>query len=87
MNQSGTTSVVIPIQELDERLRRFAATGQCIFDVSALKKNLLVDVVATLLSLQYSEVYSFELLQRQVYGPEDLYHGLRPRVKIIYLGI
>jgi len=77
MNRSGTTSLVVPIQQLDKRLRSFVASGSCVFDVSALKKNLLVDVLATLLSLSFSEVYSFEL-KRQTFGPSDLYHALTP---------
>ena len=51
--------------------------GQCLFDVSALKKNLLVDVVAVLLSVNFSDVYSFELHKRPQYDQGDLYHILK----------
>jgi hypothetical protein len=77
MNQSGTTGIVIPLASLDNSLRKFVAKGKCIFDVSALKKNLLVDVVATLLSIGYSDVYSFELVKKPTYSQLDLYHNLK----------
>lgn len=67
INKSGTTGIVIPLNELDKQLRLYASKGQCLFDVSALKKNLLVDVVAVLLSVNFSDVYSFELHKKPQY--------------------
>lgn len=77
MNRSGTTGIVIPLSNLDNTLRGYVSRGDCIIDVSALKKNLLVDVVATLLSIGFSEVYSFELKKKQSFNEADLYHNLR----------
>lgn len=77
MNRSGTTGIVIPLSNLDNTLRGYVSKGDCIIDVSALKKNLLVDVVATLLSIGFSEAYSFELIKKQTFNQADLYHNLR----------
>jgi len=77
LNQHSVTSVVIPLYDLDDRLKGFTSSGPCIFDVSALKKKLLVDVVALLLSRGFSEVYSFELLKSPTYDQRDLIHALR----------
>lgn len=77
MNKSGTTGIVVPLSDLDKTLRSYISKGSCIIDVSALKKNLLVDVVATLLSIGFSGVYSFELKKKQTYDQADLYHNLR----------
>lgn len=76
MNKSGTTGIVVPLSELDRTLTSYVSKRSCIIDVSALKKNLLVDVVATLLSIGFSEVYSFELKKKQSYDQADLYHNL-----------
>lgn len=84
MNKSGTTGVVVPLSNLDRTLRAYVAKSDCIMDVSALKKNLLVDVVATLLSIGFSGVYSFELKKRQTYGQADLYHSLRVNEDFIF---
>ncbi|MFO1429226.1 MAG: hypothetical protein U1F76_03670 [Candidatus Competibacteraceae bacterium] len=77
MNRSGTVGIVIPLSNLDKMLRGYVSKGNCIIDVSALKKNLLIDAVATLLSIEFSEVYSFELKKRPSYDETDLYHNLR----------
>lgn len=88
INQSGTsTGIVIPLSDLDKKLREYVAKGSCIFDVSALKKNLLVDVVAILLSIGFSEVYSFELnplKKKQTYDQRDLYHNLQHNRDFIF---
>ncbi|MGH9761505.1 MAG: hypothetical protein ACREDR_35030 [Blastocatellia bacterium] len=76
MNRGGVTAKGIPLSELDQTLMGYASKGDCIIDVSALKKNLLVDVVATLLSVGFHDVYSFELV-REAFGQEALYHNLR----------
>jgi hypothetical protein len=77
INQNLSTRLV-GLRDLDGFLRNLVQEGNCIFDVTALKKNLLVDVVATLISLQFSEVYSFEILKKPTFGPSDLYHMLQP---------
>lgn len=84
MNKSGTTGIVIPLSNLDRTLRAYVSKSSCVIDVSALKKNLLVDVVATLLSIGFSEVYSFELKKRQAYDQTDLYHNLRVNEDFIF---
>lgn len=77
LNRSGTTGRVIPLSKLDDSLREIAASGKRLIDVSALKKNLLVDVVATLLSIGFQDVYSFELRKAPTFDEDDLYHNLK----------
>lgn len=77
INESGTTGKVIPISDLDNKLNEYLSKSTCIIDVSALKKNLLIDVVATLLSIEFIEVYSFELKKKPTFNQSDLYHNLR----------
>ncbi|MBD2898406.1 hypothetical protein amrb99_73760 [Actinomadura sp. RB99] len=69
---------VISWPELDQRLGRLAAHGRPMFDVTTLKKNLLMDVVALLLSRDCSDVFNFELLKAPNYDERDLIHALRP---------
>lgn len=83
VNQTGTWKT-IPLSDLDKSLKSFVKNSNCIFDVSALKNNLLVDVIATLLSLKFSEVYSFELKKPQSYGQSDLYHNLKENEDFAY---
>lgn len=73
-----TTRVVIPWSDLDKELGHFIARGNAMFDVTTLKKNLLVDVVALLLSRGCVQVYSFELLTTPKYDKRDLIHALGP---------
>jgi len=77
INKSGTTGVVVPHSTLGTVLKNYIDNGNCLFDVSALKKNLLVDVVTILLSYNFSEVYSFELQKKPSFGQKDLYHNLK----------
>jgi hypothetical protein len=69
------TTQVIPWSDLAEKLDEFSATA-AVFDVTTLKKNLLVDVVALLLSRGRAGVYSFELMKVPTYGEADLIHAL-----------
>ncbi len=87
MNQSGTTGKVIPLSNLDNTLKAYVSNSSCVIDVSALKKNLLVDVVATLLSIGFSDVYSFELKKKQRYNDTDLYHNLTVNTDFIFRNI
>jgi hypothetical protein len=58
-------------------LRRLSRGDHRIFDVTALKKSLLVDVAATLLALDKDTVYSFELKRAPSFDQRDLFHRLR----------
>lgn len=73
--ETATAAATIKLSDLREELRARAKAG-CVFDVTALKNNLLVDVVLTLVALHSSEIYSFELRKRPVYDQQDLYHAL-----------
>jgi hypothetical protein len=76
MNQ-GSGQKVIQSDKLDETLREYVLKGDCLVDVTALKNNLVVDVVATLLSIGFRDVYSFEILTPQTHDQPDLYHNLK----------
>ena len=77
INKSGTTGIVIPYSKLDTKLREYIKKGNCTFDLSALKKNLLVDIVAIVISYSFSDVYTFELRKKPTFDQNDLYHNLR----------
>lgn len=76
INNGGSSAIVISIDNLDSRIRKFIRKDNCLFDVSALKKNLLVDVISILISINFNEVYSFELVKEPTYSQNDLYHNL-----------
>lgn len=84
IEKSGSTGIAISLATLGITLKNYIKKGNCIFDVTALKKNLLVDVVTTLISYSFSDVYSFELKKRQTYDQKDLYHNLRHGESYIY---
>ena len=73
------TSVVIPWSELDDRLALFSRDGRAIFDVTALKKNLLVDTVVLLISRGCTRVFDFEILKKgpRFYNELELIHNLK----------
>ena len=70
----------IPWDDLDSELLRFLANSPVMFDVTTLKKNLLVDVVALLLSRGWTNIYSFELITsgQPRYDDKGLIHALGP---------
>lgn len=73
------TTLVIPWIDLSKKLMEFSSDVGAVFDVTALKKNLLVDVVVLLLSRGCSRVFDFEILRREVFHDQrDLIHSLRP---------
>jgi hypothetical protein len=71
-----TSSEGIRWADLGARVSEFARGGASLFDVTALKKNLLVDAVALLISLGESGVWTFEILKAPTYGVSDLVHNL-----------
>jgi hypothetical protein len=73
-----TTTMVVQWSELDKELGNWVTSGRSRFDVTTLKKNLLIDVVALLLARGCTEVYSFELLKTPNYDDRDLIHALTP---------
>ena len=62
--------------DLGETLKRFSKGNDALFDVTALKKNLLVDSIALLLSQAETEVWTFELLKNPTFDVNDLAHNL-----------
>jgi hypothetical protein len=78
LDSISTTTEVVVWTDLDSRLRAFSANAVSIFDVTALKKNLLVEVVALLLSWGCTRVYIFELLKVPTHNEADLIHALKP---------
>lgn len=77
ISRSGAASRDISYADLESSLVNCTKDRRCLIDASTLKKRYLVDVVSILLSLGFTEVYSFELLKRQSYDQSDLYHSLR----------
>jgi hypothetical protein len=76
-DQLEISRLVVHWRDLDEKLRSFAADGHGIFDVTALKKNLLVDVVALLLSRGCTRIFEFEIVNKErSYDERDLIHSL-----------
>ncbi|GAA1017467.1 hypothetical protein [Streptomyces thermogriseus] len=74
-----TRMVTVRWGELDQELEKFIADGRAIFDVTTLKKNLLVDVVSLLVSRGCMEFYSFDLGRAPRYFDDrDLIHSLDP---------
>jgi len=72
-------SYTIIYDELDNEISSFLRVNnsQCIFDVSAISKNYLVDVYNLLLSKDITEIYSFELkLKNRSYDEKELIHNL-----------
>lgn len=70
------SSLGIRWSDLGCTLRKFQKGGGALFDVTALKKNLLVDTMALLLSGVETEVCVFELLKTPSFDVEDLIHKL-----------
>jgi hypothetical protein len=62
--------------DLGNTLKSFANGNAALFDVTALKKNLLVDAVALLLPQAQTDVWTFELLKTPTFGADDLVHNL-----------
>lgn len=72
-----TSAMGVRWDDLAAKLREFTRPRNGIFDVTALKKNLLVDVVALLLSLGEWNVRTFEISKKPTFGAEDLIHSLK----------
>lgn len=74
-----TRMVTVDWGDLDRELGKFLADDQAIFDVTTLKKNLLVDVVSLLISRDCLEFYSFDLGKApQHFDDRELIHSLDP---------
>ena len=85
INRGGVSATTISFGELFARLRQWGSSGAVVFDVTALQKNLLVDVVSSSLLLDFAEVYSFELRKAHVtHDQDDLFHKLKPERDFVY---
>ncbi len=77
VNEGGLGAKVVPLGNLYSELIRWVdGRRSCVFDVTALKKNLLIDVAVALLALDRDEVFAFELKRPPSFGQSDLYHRL-----------
>ncbi len=72
------SGVGIRWSELGRRLQQYRGGGSAAFDVTALKKNLLVDAVTLLLSEGESNIFTFELIRPPSYDSRDLFAALSP---------
>jgi hypothetical protein len=73
----------IDLENIDSGLADLIGDGQCLFDVSALGKDLLADAFAVFLALDFREIYYFKLLEPKLprdstKGRFDLIHQLTP---------
>jgi hypothetical protein len=79
----------IDLSRLSRDLRGLIADGWCLFDVSALRKDLLTDVFAVLLAQEFRELYYFELVEPELpqdstKGRMDLIHELEPMKDYVF---
>jgi len=83
MERLEVTSVTFPWIDLNRRLARYSEDGHGIFDVTALKNNLLVDVVIGLLSRGSTRIFAFEILKtgKPSYDERDLIHNMKEKGK------
>jgi len=75
------TSVTFRWADLDRRLALYSEDGNGMFDVTALKNNLLVDVVIGLLSRGSTRIFAFEIVKegRRSYDERELIHNMKER--------
>ncbi|TNM32095.1 hypothetical protein [Streptomyces sedi] len=77
--QTETRMTSVAWSELDKELGRFLVDDQAVFDVTTLKKNLLVDVTSLLVSRDCLEFYSFDLGEApRHFDDRELIHSLDP---------
>lgn len=77
LNRGGASAKVVPLNSLYSCLQEWIRLpGGCVFDVTSLKKNLLVDITVALIALDYDEIYAFELKRTPSFGQQDLFHAL-----------
>jgi hypothetical protein len=77
INKGGMAARIVPLGGLYSELGKFVhASRSCVFDVTALKKNLLIDVAVALLALDHDEVFAFELKKPPSFDQSDLIHRL-----------
>lgn len=77
LSRIETGVVAVPWVDLDRRIGEFMSSGVAMFDLTTLKKNLLVDVASILLSRGCMEFYTFELtIGRRYFDQRDLIHNL-----------
>jgi hypothetical protein len=80
LDRMSVQRLSISWDDLDEELRKFTSAGPVMFDVTTLKKNLLVDVFGLLLSRGWTDIYSFELVTsgQPQFDERGLIHALGP---------
>ncbi len=80
LDRTSVRRVPISWNDLDAKLKEFIAGGPVMFDVTTLKKNLLVDVVALLLSRGFTAIFSFEVITSGLprFDERGLIHALSP---------
>lgn len=87
-NIGGIGAKVVPLSDLSSALSKWVRGEKiCLFDVTALKKNLLVDVVISVLALDYDEVFTFELKRPPSFGQADLFHVLSSPADYVYRNV
>lgn len=70
-------SMTIVYSELEDKISEFIRSNDCIFDVSGVRKNYLVDLYVLLLSKKIENIYAFELkLKGRTHDENELIHKL-----------
>lgn len=75
---------VVPLKDLPELFRSWRSGEPPIVDVTALKKNLLSDVVALAIAYGFKELHSFELRRVSTHDAASLIDVLSPNADYVY---
>jgi hypothetical protein len=80
LDRISVRRVPVPWNDLDGELKKYIASGTVMFDVTTLKKNLLVDVVALLLSRGFTAIFTFDVTTSSPpeFDERGLIHALGP---------
>lgn len=78
------SSLEIHWNDLAGKLIDFAKNDAAVFDVTALRNSLLVDVVALLLSQGSSQLWTFDAIRRFTFDSRDLIHAMNENVDYMY---
>jgi hypothetical protein len=68
----------VPLGQLDSQLSTLLASGRTVFDVTALRKDYLVDLVALLISRGVKDIGYFHLKKTETRDENDMFHSLNP---------
>lgn len=74
--QCRISTDVVAHSDLDALLQKISQDGDALYDVTALRKSLLVDITSIMISINAKGLGAFELIKKPSYDDRDLYHCL-----------